>query len=151
MKISISFSQKSARNQWLKLWRRSKLVNIEIFIIAYHFKQVFDSYLFFFLECVELMVLGFISLLLTFSQYYIAKICIPDSIADTMLPCPPRNKSQKDGKGGEVSHRLLLWYQEGRSLAESSSSSCKTVIVKFYYETVTNSYSILISQILMLM
>ncbi|RZC67414.1 hypothetical protein C5167_011114 [Papaver somniferum] len=35
----------------------------------------------------ELMVLGFISLLLTFGQNYIAKICVPLRIADTMLPC----------------------------------------------------------------
>ncbi|CAI9115194.1 OLC1v1016033C1 [Oldenlandia corymbosa var. corymbosa] len=36
----------------------------------------------------ELMVLGFISLLLTFGQNYIAQICIPDHVANTMLPCP---------------------------------------------------------------
>ncbi|KAI3921943.1 hypothetical protein MKX01_005632 [Papaver californicum] len=35
----------------------------------------------------ELMILGFISLLLTFGQNYIAKICVPLRIADTMLPC----------------------------------------------------------------
>ncbi|KAL5778395.1 hypothetical protein ACOSP7_011321 [Xanthoceras sorbifolium] len=35
----------------------------------------------------ELMVLGFISLLLTFGQNYIASICIPLKVADTMLPC----------------------------------------------------------------
>ncbi|KAI6671624.1 hypothetical protein NL676_006509 [Syzygium grande] len=35
----------------------------------------------------ELMILGFISLLLTFGQSYIAKICIPTSVAETMLPC----------------------------------------------------------------
>ncbi|KAI3813681.1 hypothetical protein L1987_18410 [Smallanthus sonchifolius] len=73
----------------------------------------------------ELMVLGFISLILTFSQYYIAKICIPDSVADTMLPCPVRNKSGKDEKSGEVSRRLLLSYEARRYLAESSSSTCE--------------------------
>nr|GMD43576.1 MLO-like protein 9 [Ipomoea batatas] len=35
----------------------------------------------------ELMVLGFISLLLTFGQSYIAKICIPEAAGNTMLPC----------------------------------------------------------------
>ncbi|ERN17137.1 MLO-like protein 9 [Amborella trichopoda] len=39
----------------------------------------------------ELMILGFISLLLTFGQSYIAKICIPDHVADTMLPCKAAN------------------------------------------------------------
>ncbi|PWA51151.1 seven transmembrane MLO family protein [Artemisia annua] len=93
------------------------------FFTEKHKKSMFEA-----LEKVkaELMVLGFISLLLTFSQSYIVKICIPDSVADTMLPCPVRNKSQKDEKGGEVSHRLLLWQeQHGRSLAESSGSSCE--------------------------
>lgn len=33
------------------------------------------------------MVLGFISLLLTFGQSYIAKICIPEAAGNTMLPC----------------------------------------------------------------
>ncbi|GJZ94507.1 MLO-like protein 8 [Tanacetum coccineum] len=93
------------------------------FFTEKHKKSMFEA-----LEKVkaELMVLGFISLLLTFSQSYIVKICIPDSVADTMLPCPVRDKSQKDEKGGEVSHRLLLWHeQHGRSLAESSGSSCE--------------------------
>ncbi|TVU07518.1 hypothetical protein EJB05_40876 [Eragrostis curvula] len=35
----------------------------------------------------ELMVLGFISLLLVFGQNYIIKICITEQAADTMLPC----------------------------------------------------------------
>ncbi|TKY75351.1 MLO protein-like 1 [Spatholobus suberectus] len=35
----------------------------------------------------ELMLLGFISLLLTFGTKYIAKICIPESVGDIMLPC----------------------------------------------------------------
>ncbi|KAL8200331.1 hypothetical protein R6Q57_011670 [Mikania cordata] len=73
----------------------------------------------------ELMILGFISLILTFSQYYIAKICIPDSVADTMLPCPVRNKSGKDEKGGQVSHRLLFSYEARRYLAESSNFTCE--------------------------
>ncbi|KAD3640632.1 hypothetical protein E3N88_29855 [Mikania micrantha] len=73
----------------------------------------------------ELMILGFISLILTFSQYYIAKICIPDSVADTMLPCPVRNKSRKDEKGGQVSHRLLFSYEARRYLAESSNFTCE--------------------------
>lgn len=35
----------------------------------------------------ELMTLGFISLLLTFGQNYISRICIPEKFADMMLPC----------------------------------------------------------------
>ncbi|KAK7409854.1 hypothetical protein VNO78_00215 [Psophocarpus tetragonolobus] len=37
----------------------------------------------------ELMVLGFISLLLTFGQNYISKVCIPQRYSTTMLPCLP--------------------------------------------------------------
>ncbi|KAI3784395.1 hypothetical protein L1987_43494 [Smallanthus sonchifolius] len=70
----------------------------------------------------ELMVLGFISLILTFSQYYIAKICIPVDVADTLLPCAKRDKDEKEEKGA---HRLLLWYEHGRSLAGAYQSSCK--------------------------
>ncbi|XP_062200871.1 MLO-like protein 9 [Phragmites australis] len=35
----------------------------------------------------ELMTLGFISLLLTVTGRYISRICIPEGVADTMLPC----------------------------------------------------------------
>ncbi|XP_068639900.1 MLO-like protein 9 [Aristolochia californica] len=38
----------------------------------------------------ELMILGFISLLLTFGQSYIARVCITEKSANTMLPCSLR-------------------------------------------------------------
>ncbi|KAH9619984.1 hypothetical protein KSS87_010815 [Heliosperma pusillum] len=44
----------------------------------------------------ELMVLGFISLLLTFSQGYICRICVPSSVAQTMLPCTLDASQQHD-------------------------------------------------------
>jgi mlo protein len=74
----------------------------------------------------ELMVLGFISLLLTFGQKYIAQICIPVEAADTMLPCPYRG-ARGGGGGG---HRRLLWYEpERRFLAAGSEApGCKPVI-----------------------
>lgn len=73
------------------------------------------------------MVLGFISLILTFSQYYIAKICVPQSVADTMLPCAARDKG--DGKKADEEHRRrLLWY-EHRSLSVSYESKCKEVCI----------------------
>lgn len=40
----------------------------------------------------ELMVLGFISLLLTFGQNYISKVCIPMKYGRTMLPCLPMHE-----------------------------------------------------------
>lgn len=44
------------------------------------------------------MVLGFISLLLTFGQNYISKVCIPEKYAHTMLPCIPN--AEKDATHG---------------------------------------------------
>ncbi|GFQ03797.1 mlo-like protein 8 [Phtheirospermum japonicum] len=66
------------------------------------------------------MILGFISLSLVFSQYYIAEICIPDHVADTMLPC--RAKA-KDGDEGGNRRRLLAY--ERRELAGGKGSVCK--------------------------
>uniref|UniRef100_A0A1J3EYW3 MLO-like protein n=1 Tax=Noccaea caerulescens TaxID=107243 RepID=A0A1J3EYW3_NOCCA len=74
----------------------------------------------------ELMVLGFISLLLTFGQSYISKICIPSNVARTMLPCPAPEafKKEEDEKG--ENYRKLLWF-EHRFLkgGEASSPKCK--------------------------
>ncbi|XP_051139467.1 MLO-like protein 8 [Andrographis paniculata] len=69
----------------------------------------------------ELMILGFISLILVFSQYYIAEICIPTHVADTMLPCRP--KGEDEGKVKEENHRRLLLYE--RRILAGKESSCK--------------------------
>ncbi|GMJ14864.1 MILDEW RESISTANCE LOCUS O 5 [Hibiscus trionum] len=76
----------------------------------------------------ELMVLGFISLLLTFGQNYISRMCIPEEVADSMLFCPKThghhgasdhgNENHGDGKheeGGEEHHRRLLFYDNNDS------------------------------------
>ncbi|XP_010467520.1 PREDICTED: MLO-like protein 8 [Camelina sativa] len=75
----------------------------------------------------ELMVLGFISLLLTFGQSYILAICIPSHVAHTMLPCPgPKHlKKEEDDDNGE-SHRRLLWFAHRvLSGGEASPKKCK--------------------------
>ncbi|KAM3711077.1 hypothetical protein ACB098_01G081400 [Castanea mollissima] len=69
----------------------------------------------------ELMVLGFISLILTFGQNYIARICIPVDISETMLPCPIRGGSAEP-EGG---HRRLLWHERRYLAAESKGPACK--------------------------
>lgn len=47
----------------------------------------------------ELMLLGFISLLLTVSEKPIASICIPESLGETFLPCTePSNGSKEEAK-----------------------------------------------------
>lgn len=71
----------------------------------------------------ELMILGFISLTLVFSQYYIAGICIPPSVADTMLPCPAVHK---DTEKEEEHRRKLLWYE--RRILAGAEPKCKEVM-----------------------
>ncbi|GLT39363.1 hypothetical protein SLA2020_135600 [Shorea laevis] len=74
----------------------------------------------------ELMILGFISLLLTFGQTYIARICISSKAADTMLPCEADgiNDGSSSNSSGD-GRRKLLWF-EGRYLAAvDTSPTCK--------------------------
>ncbi|KAL3830535.1 hypothetical protein ACJIZ3_019337 [Penstemon smallii] len=69
----------------------------------------------------ELMVLGFISLLLTFGQNYIVQMCIPEKLANTMLPCDP-----KEYKEDEPDHRRrLLWHNHRILAADSPAKGCK--------------------------
>ncbi|MBA0693320.1 hypothetical protein Goari_003696 [Gossypium aridum] len=62
----------------------------------------------------ELMVLGFISLLLTFGQSYISNICIPERLADTMLFCPKKHRHSRHGhqESGGGHHRRLFSYDD---------------------------------------
>ncbi|EXB56285.1 MLO-like protein 5 [Morus notabilis] len=81
----------------------------------------------------ELMVLGFISLLMTFGQNYIVRICIPMKIADTMLPCPLTGSDHNYESGHETEvtggdhehHRKLLWYERRFLAAGSVGADCK--------------------------
>ncbi|KAB1225843.1 MLO-like protein 5 [Morella rubra] len=82
----------------------------------------------------ELMVLGFISLLLTFGQSYISRMCIPLKFADTMLPCPLRNggdhqEPQHEPEMGEREHHRRLLRYERRYLAahEGEGPVCKPI------------------------
>ncbi|XP_059590625.1 MLO-like protein 9 isoform X2 [Vitis vinifera] len=78
----------------------------------------------------ELMILGFISLLLTFGQNYISKICIPSDLADTMLPCPSGGQAHHEAEHkpepaeGEH-HRKLLWNEHRFLSVESEGVVCK--------------------------
>ncbi|KAL0313869.1 UNVERIFIED_CONTAM: MLO-like protein 5 [Sesamum angustifolium] len=76
----------------------------------------------------ELMILGFISLLLTFGQNYIAKICIPISFSNTMLPCDFKehefdHEHGGGDHGGGGHHRRLLWYDH-RVLLDDPPGGC---------------------------
>ncbi|XP_011074255.1 MLO-like protein 9 [Sesamum indicum] len=68
----------------------------------------------------ELMILGFISLLLTFGQNFIAKICVPEHIGNTMLPC-----SRKPHANEHDHHRRLLWHERRFLGADSPAEGCK--------------------------
>ncbi|XP_068468717.1 MLO-like protein 8 isoform X2 [Phaseolus vulgaris] len=72
------------------------------------------------------MILGFISLLLTFGQSYIVKICIPEKMADKMLPCPYKYKDAEKASNddGEKHRRKLLSYERRYLAADSISFKC---------------------------
>lgn len=44
----------------------------------------------------ELMLLGFISLLLTVTQGFISHICIPEQLTHNMLPCKMKNETPSE-------------------------------------------------------
>ncbi|KAK2988206.1 hypothetical protein RJ640_020688, partial [Escallonia rubra] len=69
----------------------------------------------------ELMVLGFISLLLTFGQNYIAGLCIKEKYANTMLPCRQSYHAPKAG----ADRRKLLWNEHRILASGSAAKGCK--------------------------
>ncbi|KAL9680238.1 hypothetical protein QQ045_018116 [Rhodiola kirilowii] len=75
----------------------------------------------------ELMVLGFISLLLTFFQVYIVRICISSEVAKTMLPCANKSASEdsdESKKSGDGHRRRLLWHDHRFLSSEEKVNSC---------------------------
>lgn len=52
----------------------------------------------------ELMLLGFISLLLTVTQNGIIKICVPESWTHHMLPCSLEDKEESEGSKTPTEH-----------------------------------------------
>ena len=80
------------------------------------------------LSLAELMVLGFLSLLLTFGQSYIVRICIPMDVADKLLPCPYVGNDK--GSSSEEEHRRKLLSYERRYLSDDATPyQCKEVIM----------------------
>ena len=67
------------------------------------------------------MVLGFISLLLTFGQNYISKVCIPQKYAHTMLPCLPID--QRDGGGPATEHGAGAATEHGEGAAAEAGAA----------------------------
>ncbi|KAF4349387.1 hypothetical protein F8388_012557 [Cannabis sativa] len=78
----------------------------------------------------ELMLLGFISLLLTVGTQYISKICIPAKFGDVMLPCKGTKMDHDDDRRKLLSyddddHHHVIWR---RALA-SSPDYCSTYVL----------------------
>ncbi|XP_057957053.1 MLO-like protein 10 [Malania oleifera] len=98
------------------------LHKVGMWLLHKHKKALFEA-----LEKVksELMIVGFISLLLTFFQKYIVKICISAKVADSMLPCPYDGSSDGSDSSEEEHRRRLLWYERRFLAGDSSSASCK--------------------------
>ncbi|CAH2059553.1 unnamed protein product [Thlaspi arvense] len=75
----------------------------------------------------ELMVLGFISLLLTFGQNYIASICVPSRYGHAMSFCGPYDGPSGDAKKAKTTDHIdrhLLSFQR-RVLADAAPAECK--------------------------
>ncbi|KAL2664458.1 hypothetical protein AAZV13_02G161100 [Glycine max] len=66
------------------------------------------------------MVFGFLSLLLTFGQSYIVRICIPADVADKFLPC--LYVGTHKGSSGEEEHCRKLLSYECRYLSDDATS-----------------------------
>ncbi|XP_030975512.1 MLO-like protein 10 isoform X1 [Quercus lobata] len=73
----------------------------------------------------ELMILGFISLLLTFGQSYIARICLPAKVLNNMLPCKSEGESESTTSTEGDGRRRLLWLDRRFLAAGSYAPSCK--------------------------
>jgi mlo protein len=69
-------------------------------------------------SCAELMLLGFISLLLTVFQPKVASICMPERLAHRMLPCP--YEAPATATAPAAGRRLL-------ATEATTTTSCKAV------------------------
>lgn len=73
------------------------------------------------------MVLGFISLLLTFGQNYIASICVPSKYGHAMSFCGPYDGPSDDDDKKAV-HKMHISSIQRRSLADAPPVNCKSVL-----------------------
>ncbi|KAK9168901.1 hypothetical protein Syun_001041 [Stephania yunnanensis] len=71
----------------------------------------------------ELMLLGFISLLLTVAQGQISKICIPKSVGDTWHPCSRKEENRKYGQESTDGHLDIESSDHARRLFSSPDTA----------------------------
>ncbi|KAF8108299.1 hypothetical protein N665_0111s0013 [Sinapis alba] len=95
------------------------------------FISILIEYFLHFIGHVQLMLLGFISLLLVVLQSPVSKICIPERIAATWHPCSSQQEVAKYGKdyiddGREVleDYDFNEFYSSRRSLATKGYDKC---------------------------
>ncbi|XP_030975513.1 MLO-like protein 10 isoform X2 [Quercus lobata] len=89
----------------------------------------------------ELMILGFISLLLTFGQSYIARICLPAKVLNNMLPCKSEGESESTTSTEGDGRRRLLWLDRRFLAAGSYAPSCKQIRGWKNWEEETSSHN----------
>ncbi|KAF7805561.1 MLO-like protein 6 [Senna tora] len=70
----------------------------------------------------ELMLLGFISLLLTVTQALISRICVSEEVADTWHPCSKQQEEAEDSEESNGRRRLLV--NPRRVLASGGTDKC---------------------------
>lgn len=70
----------------------------------------------------ELMLLGFISLLLTVLQGSMVKICVPEDVMRHLLPCSLPEKSASHDGGAHGTPKSETHSQHRRLLSEESNS-----------------------------
>lgn len=89
----------------------------------------------------ELMLLGFISLLLTVFQGTIVKICVSESITEHLLPCPLSSKpSDNNSSSPHTTSHLGRLLDEQQS--EDEGGFCAAKVTPFTYILLVISFGI---------
>ncbi|KAL5800235.1 hypothetical protein ACOSQ4_033119 [Xanthoceras sorbifolium] len=95
-------------------------------------QTIFEKNIFLGFVCVELMLMGFISLLLTMGQGIVSEICVSKSIANSWHPCSKEEETSKYGSSKDITigrRRLLSFFYSAtastrRSLAATKYDQC---------------------------
>ena len=99
----------------------------------------------------ELMLLGFISLLLIVGQGTITNTCIPKSLGDNWLPCSKKDIEERDAhldeNEAEIHRKLLSFFDSNVTITRrvlsgaSSGDKCQAQVTTFEEEISTNNLS----------
>lgn len=101
-------------------------------------------------SCAELMLLGFISLLLTVGQGPISNICIPEKVGSTWHPCSKKEEEKINNSPStdddETRRKLLSISDSGGSLrrvlaGSATTDKCGEVSIRIIFPIAFISYS----------